>query len=300
MPDSKPKVIIIVGPTASGKSEIAVEIAKKYHGEVVSADSRQVYKNLDIGTSKITQEEMRGIPHHLIDIVDVDTIYTAENFKRDARRVIAQIVEREHIPVIAGGTFFYIDTLLDRISTPQVPPNAKLRAELESHDAPTLYEVLHKLDPRRAENIDPHNKRRLVRALEIIETLGVVPENVAKEPPYTTLMIGIDTPKEELLQRLENRAQSWLTRGLIAEVEHLLKSGVSRERLSEIGFEYQLCLDVIDGTLETKNFPEKFVQKNWQYAKRQMTYLKRDKSIHWIRRSEKQELDLLVTQFLVQ
>jgi len=294
----KQKLVIIVGPTASGKSNLAITIAKQFRGEVISADSRQVYRGLDIGTAKIAKVDMQGVPHHLIDIVDIDTVYTTTDFKRDAKTCINDIAARGHLPIIAGGTFFYIDTLLERVAPPKVAPNPTLRTKLEAQPVEVLFALLKKKDPRRAAEIDSKNKRRLVRALEIIDQLGVVPENKVKPLPYDVLMLGIRTDTADLRQRLEARAKTWLKAGFVEEIAELIKTGVPRERLNEIGFEYQLGLNLLDGTITQAQFIEVFVQKNWQYAKRQMTWLKRDKSINWVSPADRSEVELFVTHFL--
>lgn len=295
----KPKIIVVVGPTASGKSGLAIALAKKYQGEIISADSRQIYKKLDIGTAKVTKEEMAGVPHHLIDIIDIDDTYSAIDFKKDARRIIAEIIARGNTPIIAGGTFFYVDALLGKVSAPEVLPNHALREKLEVMDVDSLYNALLKVDERRAATIDPKNKRRLVRALEIVEALGMVPEQAPENLAYTALVLGIKTDKEELRGRMRDRAIVWLKNGFIEEIQGLLDSGITRERLAEIGFEYQLGLDYIDGTLSEEAFIQSFEEKNWQYAKRQITWLKRDKSIHWVFLSEQRETDLMVSNFLI-
>ncbi len=286
MDDKKPKVIIVVGPTASGKSALGVQLAKKYNGEVISADSRQVYRKLDIGTAKTTKEEMGGIPHHLIDIVDIEQVYSAADFKKDAAKAIEEITERSHLPIIVGGTFFYIDTLLGKVNLPEVPPNPALREKLEKKSNEQLLYLLEEKDPRRAAAVDPENRRRLIRALEIANTLDYVPNQPAQQSPYQALTIGIEIDRDELRDRFETRAKEWLKGGLIEEVKDLLEGGVTRERLSEIGFEYRLVLELIDGEIDETKFIEKFIQKNWQYAKRQMTWLKRDASIHWFERDD--------------
>ncbi len=295
---AKQKVIVVVGPTASGKTSLAITIALQFHGEVISADSRQVYRKLDIGTAKVTAAETQGIPHHLIDIVNINTTYTAADFKRDARQKIAEIGARHHVPIIAGGTFFYVDATLGRIEPAQVSPNPELRAELETKSNEELFELLDRKDPRRASVIDRQNKRRLVRALEIVEQLGEVPPPTTADLPYDTLMIGIQTDPDDLRLRLQKRAEGWLSSGFIEEVKDLLASGISRERLTEIGFEYMIGVDLIDGKLTEDKFIEVFVQKNWQYAKRQITWLKRDPTINWVSPADRSEVEILISNFL--
>lgn len=276
-----PKIVVIVGQTGSGKTALSLDLAERYNGEVINADSRQVYKGLDIGTEKITKEQMRGVPHHLLDIIDPANVYTAASFKRDAQSAIRDITSSGKLPIIAGGTFFYIDTLLEKTSAPEVPPDPEYRAELETKSTHMLYEELSELDPIRAAAIDMHNKRRLMRALEIVRALGRVPKSPVLECPYEVLTIGLSVPREVLKDRLRARAEHALERGLIAETEGLLRNGVSKERLSEIGLEYKLVLEHLEGVLTREELLQRLQEKNWQYAKRQMVWLKRDNAISW-------------------
>jgi len=171
----KQKVLIILGPTASGKSDLAVQLAKKFKGEVISADSRQVYKGLDIGTGKITKKEMRGVPHHLLDVANPKKYFSVSDYKKLALLSLRYIETKKKLPIICGGTGFYIDALIGKINLPEVPPNKALRKKLEKLSAEKLYKMLLKKDSRRAKEIDPRNKVRVIRALEIVETLGKVP-----------------------------------------------------------------------------------------------------------------------------
>jgi tRNA dimethylallyltransferase len=297
MNSSKPKVLVIVGATASGKTSLSLTLAKEFSGEVISADSRQVYKEFDIGTGKITANEMKGIPHHVIDMIPPMEVYTASDFQYDASLAIDDITSREKLPIIAGGTFFYVDTLLGRITTPEVPPNPKLRAKLEIMNTQELFNELRERDPKRAQTIDPNNGRRLVRALEIVAALGKVP-TIPTEEHYDVLTIGIKREKEELRKRFRKRAQQWLEIGFMKEIETLLANGVTRDRLKEIGFEYTLALELYDGDINEETFLQKFVEKNWQYAKKQIGWLKKDESIVWMESDELEQVKCEVRGFL--
>lgn len=294
----KPKIIIIVGPTASGKTALSIAMAKEFDGEVISADSRQVYTGLDIGTEKVTPEEMAGIPHHLLDVVGPETIYSAADFARDAQKATEGIHSRDHLPIVAGGTFFYVDMYLGRITTPEVPPNPALREELEQLSTSELLKRLQALDPERAANIDPDNHRRLMRSIEIAEALGHVPAQESAECPYETLLIGIETDREVLRARIRARAEEALTKGLIEETKQLLEAGVTRERLSEIGLEYRIIMEYIDGELTGAELIQKLEEKNWQYAKRQLTWLKRDDTIEWLKPEDREAIFARVREFL--
>ncbi len=215
----KPKLLVILGPTASGKTSLAIELAKRFAGEVISADSRQVYRALDIGTEKISAEEMDGVRHHLIDVADIGTVYSAADFKRDATEAISEIKSRSHLPIIAGGTFFYVDVLLERSQTADVEPNEELRNYLNDFNAEALYRQLEAIDPTRASTIDKHNKRRLIRALEIIAEKGSVPNATESTCPYDVLILGIERSREELRARIRARAEAAPWRGRVEETK---------------------------------------------------------------------------------
>ncbi len=238
MPKVKPKIISIVGPTASGKSDLAVMIAKEFKGEVISADSRQVYLGLNIGSGKITKKEMMGIPHHLLSIQDPKKVFTVAEFKKIADEKIKEIVAREHTPILCGGTGFYIDSVAKNIILPEVPPNPTLRKKLESFKLEKLQRMLLELDLKRFKSIDLNNKVRLVRAIEIAKTLGSVPK-IKSKPLYNVLTIGILWDPEKLKQRINLRLQKRLKQGMIREVSNLHKNGLSWKRLESLGLEYR-------------------------------------------------------------
>lgn len=277
----KPKILVIVGPTASGKTSLSIKLAKEQNGEVISADSRQVYRGLDLGTGKVTQEEMDGVPHHLLDIADPKEIYTAADFVRDGRAAIADIISRGKLPIIVGGTFFYTDALLGRIVTPEVPPNPLLRAELEKLSAPELFEKLQALDPERAEHIDEHNPRRLERAIEIALALGKVPQ-LPTEEIYDARILGIKIDQETLHKNIHTRLLARLDAGMIDEVKRLHEKGLSYERMEDLGLEYRYIARHLKDELSYEEMVAILETRIRQFAKRQMTWLKRDKSIEWV------------------
>jgi tRNA dimethylallyltransferase len=281
MESKKKPIVAVVGATASGKTGLAIDLATQCNGEVISADSRQIYRGLDIGTAKATKAEMRGIPHHLIDIVDVDTAYTAHTFVRDAQAVAKDMSTRGKLPIIAGGTFFYLDSLLGRSQMSHVAPNPELRQELEALPLDELVARLTELDPLRASTIDVKNPRRLVRAIEV----ALAPKQEASPvtpAPYDVFTIGLRVDKEVLRERYRARGESWLTAGFLEEITTVLASGITRKRLQEIGFEYTLGVALLEGVIDKEAFLQQFVEKNWQYAKRQLTWLKRDPDITWL------------------
>lgn len=278
---TKPKVIAIVGPTSSGKTSLSIKIAKEFNGEVISADSRQVYKGMDLGTGKITEAEMDDVAHHLIDIVDPMTVYTGADFKRDATISIDTILKNNHLPVIAGGTFFYIELLRGTMQPAPVPPDPIFRASLDIYDNNELFEILKSKDAHRAVGIDKDNRRRLVRSLEIINKLGVVPEVVKVESDYDWLIIGIDISKEQLHQNIHTRLKERFEAGMIKEVEALHAAGVTWQRLAEFGLEYRYIAKYLQGNCTKEELELELETKIKQFAKRQKTWLKRDETIEW-------------------
>jgi len=265
----KKKVFVIVGQTATGKSALAVKLAKKVNGEVISADSRQVYKGLDIGTGKISKKEMSGITHHLIDVATPKKRFTVVEYKKLADKKIEDIIARGKTPIICGGTGFYVDAVVKGILLPEVPPNSKLRKQLSLQSEVELLEILRTLDKTRASNIDPRNKIRIIRAIEIAKYLGKVPPITQGSPVYEFIKIGLHLPPEMLKKKVAKRVTGMFKDGLEKEIEKLKKSGVSDKRLRELGFEYWQPTE------------ERVVNETLKYAKRQMTWFKRDKQILW-------------------
>ena len=267
------KVYVILGQTATGKSALAVSLAKKINGEIISADSRQVYKKLDIGTGKIIKKEMRGVPHHLLDVANPKNKFTVAEYQKKAIYAMADILKRGKIPIICGGTGFYIDAITKGIVFPEVPPNPKLRRKLVPLSAIALFGTLKKIDPARAKDIkeknEQNNKVRLIRAIEIAKALGKVPKITETKPKYKFIKIGLYLPEEKLKKKVEQRVKKMFQAGLLNEIKKLKRSGVSNKRLQELGFEY------------FNPTPGGVISETLKYAKRQMTWFKRDKEIKW-------------------
>ncbi|MFA6416540.1 MAG: tRNA (adenosine(37)-N6)-dimethylallyltransferase MiaA [Candidatus Paceibacterota bacterium] len=284
MSENQPKIIAILGPTASGKSDLAVWLAKKLDGEVVSADSRQVYRGMDIGTGKVTKKEMAGVPHHLLDVADPKKVFSVDQYQKLAAKAIADILKREKMPIICGGTGFYIDALIDGQVLPAVAPDKKLRATLAKKSVTELFTILKKLDPKRAKTIDPKNPVRLIRAIEIATALGSVP-SIKKESKYEVLKIGLNPEPAVLQQRIHLRLIKRLKQGMLAEVKKLHDQGVSWKRLEAFGLEYRYLALFLQGNPPAGGTkPEMLEQLEKEinhYAKRQMTWFKRDKKIKW-------------------
>lgn len=294
---TKQKVIAVLGPTSSGKTSLSIRIAKKFNGEVISADSRQIYKGLNIGTGKVTYEEMEGVPHHLLDVASPNQKYSASDYVKDGTKAIHLILNNNKLPIIAGGTFFYVDALLGKATTAKVPPNEKLRAELEEKSNAKLFEILKSKDQKYAETIDKQNPRRLVRAIEIAESLGAVP-NMKPESLYDALLLGISMSKEQLVENIHIRLKERLKQGMIEEVVGLIEEGFSREILSELGIEYKYISSYLAGEITIEHMKQEIETKSWQYAKRQLTWLKRDKEIQWVNLTEIEQINTIVENFL--
>ena len=295
----KSPLIVITGPTATGKSALAVELARRFNGEIISADSRQVYRGLDIGSAKITDDEMGGIPHHLIDVADPKyDVFTVAQFQEMATKKIAEIVNRGKLPIICGGTGMYISAVIDGTEFPEVPPNPELRASLESLSPEELFEKLNQLDPARADGIDRHNPVRLIRAIEIADALGSVPKLNHANSPYDVLLIGLKLPKDELDERIAQRVNRRIP-ALFEEICGLLARGVSSEQLRRFGLEYRYGHDYVVGDLMLAEFIETLVTKTIQFAKRQMQWWKRDERIMWLNPiTEYQKILNAVQEFL--
>lgn len=279
---SNNKILVILGPTSTGKSDLAVALAKKFNGEIISADSRQVYKDMDIGTGKITKKEMHGIPHYLLDVVPPKKVFTVADYKELASEAIEKILSIGKVPIICGGTGLYIQSIVDGLVLPEVPPNTELRRTLEKKSTNDLYEELKKLDPRRAKNIDKHNPVRLIRAIEIAQAIGSVPRlSFNKNKKYSFLQIGLRLDTKDLTDKIHKRLLRRLKSGMIAEVKRLKDSGLSWKRLAEFGLEYGFISKYLKGEMDKQEMTEKLEIAIRQYAKRQMTWFKRDARIRW-------------------
>ena len=292
----KNKIIVILGPTASGKTGLSIKLAKKFHGEIISADSRQLYKGMDIGTGKVTKKEMAKIPHYLLDVANPKKQFTVAQYKRLAERAIKKIIANKKIPIICGGTGFYIQTITDNIAIPEVKPDTKLRAELEKKSTKELSNQLKKLDPRQTKNIDGNNRRRLIRALEIIIKSGKKVPLLKSEPKYEALFIGVRRKTKELKELIKIRLLRRLKQGMVKEVINLKKSGLSWKRLEDFGLEYRYVAYYLQNKLSYNEMVAKLQKETEHYAKRQMTWFSKNKKIHWVKNQKQSEK--LVKEFL--
>lgn len=300
---SRTKIVVILGQTAVGKTDLSINLARKFSGEVVSADSRQVYTGLDIGTAKITPDETGGIPHHLINVISPAETFTAGDFREQGEVAITEIVTRGNVPFVVGGTGFYIQSLIDDIALPAVPPDPKLRAELSLLSNTELFQRLQKIDPARADTIDPRNTVRLIRALEIATALGSVPASNTGQyrPEYDVLQIGLTREPADLKVRIHNRNVSRIESGALqTEVSTLLENKkITHERLEALGLEYRYTSRFLQGEIKsTEELITLLDQKIWQFAKRQKTWWQKDERIQWF--SPDQEIAIMdvVEKFL--
>lgn len=279
--DEKIKLIIIVGATATGKSELAVRLAKELGGEIISADSRQIYKGMNIGTGKITAKEMRGIPHHLLGVVSPKTEFNVLKFKKLADKKISGIAKRGKIPFLVGGTGFWIDAVAFDRKFPDVLPNAALRKKLSTKNSRELAEILGKISPKLFKTTDINNKRRLIRAIEIAKARGFKPKQ-SLQTAYKTLFLGLDFDRSRLYNRIEKRLDVRLRKGMVAEVRRLHHHGLTWKKLENFGLEYKYVSLYLQNEFNQNQMREFLFTAIKQYAKRQKTWFKRNKKIHWL------------------
>ena len=293
-------LIVILGPTASGKSDLGIQLAKKYNGEIVSADSRQVYKGLDIGTGKVTKTEQKIIKHHLLDVAKSGTRFNVAEYKKMADKAIFDVWKRGKIPFLVGGSSLYIQAVVDNYQLGEGVSDPSLREKLESTSLSKLLAQLKKVDPESYKIIDKKNKRRIVRALEVYHVTGLKFSELQRkgEDRYNTLLIGIDISRETLYKRIDDRVDARVKQGMIKEVELLLKKGVSAEWLSALGLEYRFISNYLLNTDHSKNAQEDMLQKLkfaiHDFTRRQLTWFRREKLIHWIKNQKEAEKEVKI------
>ena len=303
MKDSSVKLIVVLGPTASGKSASGITLAQRFHGEIVSADSRQVYRGLDIGTAKVTAEEQALVPHHLLDVVDVQEIYTVSQYQRQAIATINNIAARGLQPFLVGGSPHYIQAVVDNLDIPAIPPQPALRAELEARPLADLLAQLEELDPQSAAVIDGNNRRRVIRALEVCLVSGkpFSEQRRVAAPLYSSLLLGIQWPREELYRRIDLRVDARMRQGMVQEVRALLGNGVSHERLEALGLEYRYINRWLSGEFpDEEAMVERLKFAIHDFTRRQLTWFRKDKRIVWIEGGNAglEKAEKLVSDFL--
>lgn len=294
----KPKVIIICGPTASGKTALSIELAKKINGEIISSDSMQIYKDMDIGTAKPTVEEMEGIPHHLIGFVEPDKRYSVAEFKKDAETAIEQILAKGKTPIVVGGTGLYVDSLIYGIEYQDVELDEKYRQELEERaekeGLEKLYEEAQKIDPQAMEKISQNDKKRILRVLEIYKATGKNKteqeiESRKKGVKYDYKVFAIKWDREILYERINKRVDIMIEQGLIREVENLLKKYDEFPTAMQ-GLGYKEVVEYLQGQTTRDEMIEKIKMETRRYAKRQITWFKKNKQTIWIGAQDLQKI----------
>jgi tRNA dimethylallyltransferase len=282
---SLPNLIVVLGPTASGKSSLGIALAQKLQGEIVSADSRQVYRGLDIGTAKVMPAERALVPHHLLDVVDPQEVYTVSHFQRAAIQAINTILAHGKLPLLVGGSPHYIQAVVDHFEIPHIPPQLELRAQLESRPLADLLVQLEELDPQSAATIDRKNPRRVIRALEVCIVSGkpFSQQRGVANPLYHSLLLGINWPREVLYRRIDKRVDERMQQGMIQEVRNLLAKGISHERLEALGLEYRFISLWLRGEFSSESeMVQRLKYAIHDFTRRQLTWFRRDKRIVWV------------------
>lgn len=295
------KLVVVAGPTASGKSALGIALAQEFHGEIVSADSRQVYRGLDIGAAKVTPQERALVPHHLLDVADPDEIYTVARFQQEATRAINGILARGRQPFLVGGSPHYIQSIVDHLDIPPIPPQPELRAQLEARPLVELLSELERLDPVSAASIDRQNPRRVIRALEVCLVTGqpFSTQRGTAAPLYNCLQLAIDWPRPQLYARIDQRVDERMQQGMIEEVRHLLAQGVTHERLEAFGLEYRFISRLLRGECASEaEMVQRLKFAIHDFTRRQLTWLRKDQRIVWISGHNLQSAHQVVGQFL--
>ena len=282
----KKPLIVIMGPTASGKTTLSLKIAGTFNGEIISADSRQVYKYMDIGTAKIPENSMEGIRHHLLDVVSPDVEFTVADFKRHTLKVINEIHLRRKIPILCGGTGLYLNAVIENYQIPQVPPQPDLRKQLaqyyEEHGEIMLHNLLKERDPEAAERIHPNNVRYVIRALEINYVGNHQKKDSKGEQLFNTFTIGIEWPREVLYERINRRVEDQMGSGLLNEVKTMLMKGFNEKLPAMSSLGYLELIAFLKGELTLEQAKEEIKKNTRNYAKRQLTWFRRYKDIYWL------------------
>jgi tRNA dimethylallyltransferase len=291
----------VLGPTASGKSVLGIALAQHFHGEIVSADSRQVYRGLDIGTAKVTPEERALVPHHLLDVADPRETYTVSQFQQQAIAAIDDILARGYQPFLAGGSPHYIQAVVDHLNIPHVPPQPELRAQLEARPLAELMAELEELDPDSAATIDRNNPRRVIRALEVCLVTGrpFSQQRAVAAPLYQSLLLGIEWARDVLYRRIDARVDERMQQGMVQEVRDLLEQGVSHERLEALGLEYRYISRLLRGEFKSEDeMVQRLKYAIHDFTRRQLTWFRRDKRIVWVENGNVEKAEAVVRRFL--
>ncbi|WP_426332950.1 tRNA (adenosine(37)-N6)-dimethylallyltransferase MiaA [Paenibacillus silvae] len=288
--EQKPKLLVLVGPTAVGKTRLSIELAQAFNCEIISGDSMQVYREMDIGTAKITPEEMKGIPHHLIDIHEPEYPYSVAEFQESCTRLISEIHGRGKLPFIVGGTGLYVESVCYGFQFSDSGSDEAFREEqfsyAQQHGAQALHDRLREVDPASAERLHPNDQRRIVRALEIFHLTGEKwSEQLAvqkKESPYDLLIVGLTMDRQKLYARVEERIDLMIEQGLVDEVKALLERGVARGHISMQGLGYKEIAAYLQGEVSWEAAVEWLKRDTRRFAKRQLSWFRHMKDIQWV------------------
>lgn len=288
---NKENLFVLLGPTAIGKTDISIDLAQKMKGEIISADSMQIYKYMDIGSAKVTRKEMKDIKHHLIDFLYPDEEFTVANYKSRAERLITEINNNNKLPIIAGGTGLYINSLVYDLNFTQVAPNEVFRNKLEKIGEEKGNEFLHRklaeIDECSSEKISVNDQKRVIRALEIYEVTGKTMSEYNKNfrkpvEKYNLVMVGLNMDRAKLYERINLRVDIMIEKGLVEEVKDILSKGYNKDLVSMKGIGYKEIIMYLEGTLTLVESIELIKQKSRNYAKRQLTWFRRDDRIKWV------------------
>ncbi|MCM3783900.1 tRNA (adenosine(37)-N6)-dimethylallyltransferase MiaA [Neobacillus mesonae] len=287
---SKPKLLVLVGPTAVGKTKMSIELAKTFHCEIISGDSMQVYRKMDIGTAKIKPEEMGGIPHHLIDIHEPDYPYSVAEFQEESRKLIKEIHDRGKLPFIVGGTGLYVESVCYNFQFSEAGSDEDFRKEqfdyAESHGSDALHRKLQEVDPESAARLHPNDVRRVVRALEIFHLTGVKQSDQLaaqnKQSPYDLCIVGLTMDRQMLYNRIEDRIDEMMEEGLVKEVASLLAQGVGSGCISMQGLGYKEIASYLRGEVPLDTAVNELKRDTRRFAKRQLSWFRHMKDIHWV------------------
>lgn len=288
---NKENLLVLLGPTAIGKTDVSIDLAKEMNGEIISADSMQIYKYMDIGSAKVIKEEMQGIEHHLVDILNPDEEFTVANYKSRAKKLITEINDKNKTPIIAGGTGLYINSLVYDLNFTQVAPNEEFRSRLENIAEEKGNEFIHdelkKIDQESSEKISPNDQKRVIRALEIYEVTGKIMSEYNKDfrkpiEDYNLVMIGLNMDRAKLYERINLRVDIMIENGLVEEVKSILSMGYNKELVSMQGIGYKEIIMYLENEITLERSIELIKQKSRNYAKRQLTWFRRDDRIKWI------------------
>ncbi len=296
-----PKILVIVGPTASGKTRMAVELAQRHNGEVISADSMQIYRTMDIGTAKPTKEEMGGVPHHMIDVADPEEDFSVARYVEMAARCVDDVLARGKLPIVAGGTGLYIDSLLSGRTFASFSPDSALRGELEQELAEkggqAMLEALAQMDPEAAQRLHPNDHKRIIRALEVYRSTGKTitqhnRETQAIPPRYDALTIGLAfQDRQAMWRRIDQRVDEMVAAGLEDEVRRLLTSGISPKCTAMQAIGYKEFTQALSGEMTWQEAADVVKLRSRQYAKRQLTWFGRNPNTRWVRWDDPPEFE---------